>query len=285
MIYPFPAGSGGDIATRIFADALSKELGVPVKVSNITGGRATIGAAEVVKSKPDGYTLGSLPIGPAVTQPIFSDKLSYKIDDLDPLCQFTYLPIVVVSGAHTPYKTMKDLIAFANANPGQVKFAHPGVGTVPFLMMKAVETSTGIRMKAIPFKGLKPGITAAAGGHVDVALGVLGGVIGLQKAGKLNVLGLFSAERMELAPNVPTVEEDGVKVYPQLWTGIFAAKGLDPAVRGKLEDALAKAVKSESFTAAMLKAKSPVLYQNSSEFKEKIAADIKYFNDYKAKSK
>jgi tripartite-type tricarboxylate transporter receptor subunit TctC len=284
MIYPFPAGSGGDIATRIFADALSKELGVPVKVSNITGGRATIGAAEVAKSKPDGYTLGSLPIGPAVTQPIFSKKLAYGTDDLEPLCQFTYLPIVVVSGAHTPYKTMKEFISYAKKNPGKVKFAHPGVGTVPFLMMKAVESSTGISMKGIPFKGLKPGITAVAGGHVDVALGVLGGVLGLQKAGKVNVLGLFAANRMELAPGVPTVEEDGVKVYPQLWTGIFAPKGLDPVIKKKLEDALAKAAKDESFTAAMLKAKSPVLYQSSKEFKNKITADITYFNDYKAKS-
>ena len=120
MIYPFPAGSGGDIATRIFADAVAKELGKPVKVTNVTGGRGTIGAAKVVQAKEDGYEIGSLPIGPAVTQPIFAKKLPYKTEDLEPICQFTYLPIVVVAGAHTPYKTIKGLVDYAKKNPGKV---------------------------------------------------------------------------------------------------------------------------------------------------------------------
>ena len=82
IIYPFPAGSGGDIAARILADAVGKELGKPVKVSNVTGGRGTIGARQVVQAKKDGYEIGALPIGPSVTQPIFSEKLPYKTEDL-----------------------------------------------------------------------------------------------------------------------------------------------------------------------------------------------------------
>jgi tripartite-type tricarboxylate transporter receptor subunit TctC len=285
MIYPFPAGSGGDIATRIFADAASKALGQPVKVSNVTGGRATIGAAKVAQAKKDGYEIGSLPIGPAVTQPIFSAKLPYGTEDLEPICQFTYLPIVLVAGAHTPYKTTKELIAYAKKHPGEVKYAHPGLGTVPFLMLRALETETGIQMKGVPFKGLRPGITAAVGGHVDIALAVLGAALGLQKAGKLNIMGVFAGERLDLAPDVPTVEEDGVATYPQLWTGIFAPKGIEPAVLKKLEKAFAKAAKSPEFGKAMLKAKSPVLYLDRNAFQQKIAADIKYFKAYKAKAK
>jgi tripartite-type tricarboxylate transporter receptor subunit TctC len=285
MIYPFPAGSGGDIATRIFADAASKALGQPVKVSNVTGGRATIGAAKVAQAKKDGYEIGSLPIGPAVTQPIFSAKLPYGTEDLEPICQFTYLPIVLVAGAHTPYKTTKELIAYAKKHPGEVKYAHPGLGTVPFLMLRALETQTGIQMKGVPFKGLRPGITAAVGGHVDIALAVLGAALGLQKAGKLNIMGVFAGERLDLAPNVPTVEEDGVATYPQLWTGIFAPKGLAPAVLKKLESAFAEAAKSPEFGKAMLKAKSPVLYLDRNAFQQKIAADIKYFKAYKATAK
>ncbi len=285
MIYPFPAGSGGDIATRIFADAASKALGQPVKVSNVTGGRATIGAAKVAQAKKDGYEIGSLPIGPAVTQPIFSAKLPYGTEDLEPICQFTYLPIVVVAGAHTPYKTTKELIAYAKKHPGEVKYAHPGLGTVPFLMLRALETETGIQMKGVPFKGLRPGVTATVGGHVDIALAVLGAALGLQKAGKLNIMGVFAGERLDLAPNVPTVEEDGVATYPQLWTGIFAPKGLAPSVLKKLESAFAEAAKSPEFGKAMLKAKSPVLYLDRKAFQQKIAADIKYFKAYKAKAK
>jgi tripartite-type tricarboxylate transporter receptor subunit TctC len=284
MIYPFPAGSGGDIATRIFADAASKTLGQPVKVSNVTGGRATIGAAKVAQAKKDGYEIGSLPIGPAVTQPIFSAKLPYSTQDLEPICQFTYLPIVLVAGAHTPYKTTKGLIAYAKKHPGEVKFAHPGLGTVPFFMFKALETAAGITIKGIPFKGLAPGVTAAVGGHVDIALAVLGPALGLQKGGKLNILGLFASKRSNLAPDVPTVEEDGVATYPQLWTGIFAPKGIKPAVLKKLEKAFAEAAKSPGFVDAMGKAKAPVSYLGRNVFEKKIAADVKYFKKYKAKT-
>lgn len=285
MIYPFPAGSGGDIASRIFADAASKTLGQPVKVSNVTGGRATIGAAKVAQAKKDGYELGSLPIGPVVTQPIFSAKLPYGTEDLEPICQFTYLPIVLVAGAHTPYKTTKDLIAYAKKHPGEVKFAHPGLGTVPFFMLRALETATGITMKGVPFKGLAPGVTATVGGHVDIALAVLGPAMGLQKGGKLNILGLFASERSKLAPDVPTVEEDGVATYPQLWTGIFAPKGIEPAALKKLENAFAEAAKSREFVEAMGKAKAPVSYLERKAFQQKIATDVKYFKAYKAKSR
>ena len=285
MIYPFPAGSGGDIATRVLADAAGKQLGVPIKVSNVTGGRGTIGAAKVAQAKKDGYEIGSLPIGPALTQPIFSAKLPYKTEDLEPICQFTYLPIVVVAGAHTPYKTIKGLVDYAKKNPGKVTFAHPGLGTVPYLMLKALETATGIKMKGVPFKGLRPGVTAVVGGHVDLALAVFAGAFGLQKAGKVNILGVFAGKRMDLAPNIPTVEEDGVKTYPQLWTGIFAPKGTDPAALKKLGSAFAKVIKSQGFAKAMSKAKLPVLYLDKSAFQKKIAADIKYFKAYKAKKK
>ena len=283
LIYPFPAGSGGDIATRILADAASKTLGQPVKVSNVTGGRATIGAAKVAQAKKDGYEIGSLPIGPAVTQPIFSAKLPYATEDLEPICQFTYLPIVLVAGAHTPYKTTKELIAYAKKHPGEVKYAHPGLGTVPFMMLRALETETGIQMKGVPFKGLRPGVTATVGGHVDIALAVLGGALGLQKAGKLNIMGVFAGERLDLAPNVPTVEEDGVATYPQLWTGIFAPKGIEPAALKKLGKAFAEAAKSPEFVNAMSKAKTPVSYLDKKAFQKKLTADIKYFKAYKAK--
>lgn len=285
LIYPFPAGSGGDISTRILADAAYKVFGKPVKVSNVTGGRATIGAAKVARARKDGYELGSLPIGPAVTQPIFSAKLPYKTSDFAPICQFTYLPIVLVANSETPYKTTKALIEYAKKHPGQVKYAHPGLGTVPYMMMKSLETSAGIKMKGVPFKGLRPGVTAAVGGHVDVALSVAAGAVGFQKAGKLNILGVFAGERMKLMPNVPTMDEDGVKDYPMLWTGIFAPMGTPAPVLKAIEDGFSKAVKDQKFVDAMTKAKMPILYLDSSAFKAKIDKDIQYFEAYKAQTK
>ncbi len=281
LIYPFPAGSGGDISTRILADAASKVFKQPVKVSNVTGGRATIGAAQVARAKKDGYEIGSLPIGPAVTQPIFSAELPYTTADFAPICQFTYLPIVLVANANAPYKTTKELIEYAKAHPGEVTYAHPGLGTVPYMMMKSLEKSAGIKMKGVPFKGLRPGVTAAVGGHVNIALSVAAGAVGFQKAGKINILGVFAGDRMKLMPSVPTMDEDGVKDYPMLWTGIFAPKGTPAPVLKSLEEGFAKAVKDPKFIDAMTKAKMPILYLDSTAFKAKIDNDMKYFKAYK----
>jgi tripartite-type tricarboxylate transporter receptor subunit TctC len=285
IIYPWPAGSGGDIATRLLANALSKVLGQPVKVMNVAGGRGTIGAARVAREKPDGYVLGSLPIGPALTQPLFARGLPYQTSSLEAICMFTYLPLVLVVGPQAPYKNLKQFIAYARKNPGKIVFAHPGIGSVPYLAMRALEASAKIKMRGVPFKGLRPGVTAVVGGHVSVAPAALAGVVGFAKAGRLRILALFAAKRLALAPTIPAVEEFGVKTYPMVWTGMFAPKGLKPAVLKKIQAALAKVINDPKFVAAMTRANQPVLYMNQADFLKKIQDDIKYFQAFKAKKK
>lgn len=285
VVYPWPAGSGGDIATRLFAEHASKVLGVPVKVTNVPGGRGTIGAAEVARAKPDGYTIGSLPIGPAVTQPLFAKGLPYKTQDLAPICQFTYLPIVLIASPKAPYKTLAEFMAYGKANSGKIKFAHPGVGSVPYLAMVALAQHGGFEMTGVPYKGLRPGVTAVVGSHVDVAPAVLAGAVKFAAAGKLKILALMAPKRMAMAPDVPTVEEFGVKTYPQVWTGIFAPKATPAPVLAKLRAGFAKAAASEAFIAAMTKAKQPVAFMDAEAFAAKIAADIKYFQAFKAQKK
>lgn len=281
IVYPFPAGSGGDMVTRIFADNLSKELGKPVKVSNVTGGKGTIGASNVAKGRNDGYEIGALPIGPAVSQVVFSGRLPYTTSDFEPVCQFTYLPVVLVASTKSNIKTTKELIAYAKENPGKLIYGHPGLGSVPYMMIQALQQSAGIELKGIPFKGLQPGVTAAVGGHVDIALSVAAAAEGFNKAGKLNILGVFAGERMEQMPEVPTLDEDGVKDYPMLWTGIFTPKGVAPDILKRLEGACTNVVKSEAFTKAMGKAKMPISYLNKKDFETKIDSDTEYFKAYK----
>jgi tripartite-type tricarboxylate transporter receptor subunit TctC len=281
LIYPFAAGSGGDISTRILAEIVSEKLGKPVKVTNVTGGRGTLGASEIARARKNGYELGSLPTGPAVTQTVFNPGLNYKPSNFEPIIQFTYFPIVLVASPDKPYKNIKQLIEYAKKHPGEVSFAHPGQGSIPYLMMKALESQSGVKLTGIPFKGLAPGVAAAVGGHVDLATAAYAGVLGFKKAGKLNILGLFAGERMKFAPDVPTVKEDGLKIYPQNWCGIFAPKGLDPKIIKKLEDVFTDAAKSPEFTAAMEKIQLPVEILSSKEFSDKISRDIKYFNEFK----
>jgi tripartite-type tricarboxylate transporter receptor subunit TctC len=285
LIYPWPAGSGGDIATRLLADQVSKELGVPVKVTNMPGGQGTIGTAKLVKASPDGYEIGSLPIGPALTQPIFAPDLPYKTSDLVPICQFTYLPLVLIARADAPFNTFTQFMEYGKAHSGELKYAHPGVGSVPYLAMLSLEKNGGFKMVGVPYKGLAPGVTATVGGHVDVAPAVLSGVLEFQKAGKLKVLALFASERLDMAPEVPSVEEFGVKVYPKIWTGIFAPKGLPSKVLSRLESAFAKAVKDKAFVKAMTTAKQPVTYLDAAAFAGQIEKDRVYFEGFVEKTK
>jgi tripartite-type tricarboxylate transporter receptor subunit TctC len=285
LIYPWPAGSGGDIATRLLADHVSKVLGVPVKVTNMPGGQGTIGTAKLVKATPDGYEIGSLPIGPAVTQPIFAPDLPYKTSDLAPICQFTYLPVVLIARADAPFNTFKEFFEYAKQHSGELKYAHPGVGAVPYLDMVALEKQGGFNMVGVPYKGLAPGVTAVVGGHVDLAPAVLSGVVEFQKAAKLKILALFSSKRLDTAPQVPSVEEFGVKVYPKLWTGIFAPKGLKPEVFSRLSEAFATAVKDHDFLKAMATAKQPVDYLDAKAFAARIEKDRVYFEGLVEKKK
>lgn len=285
MVYPWPAGSGGDIATRLLADSAARVLGQPIKVINVTGGNGTIGAAQVAKAKKDGYELGSIPIGPAVTQTVFAKDLPYTTHDLHPICQFTYLPLVLVAGAHTPYQTLDEFVAYAKGNPEKVLFVIPGVGSVPHLSMISLESGFGIKMKGVPFKGLAPGVTAVVGGHADIAPASLAEVQSFEKAGKLRILALFAGKRLDLAPHIVTVEERGLKTYPNVWTGIFGPKGMNAAVLKKLETGFAGAVASKEFVEAMHKAQQPVVYLDSKSFREKIEADLAYFRKYAAEMK
>lgn len=285
LIYPWPAGSSGDIATRLLAEEANKLLGGSIGVTNVTGGQATIGTEQVAHAKPDGYTLGSLPIGPAVTQPIFSKELPYKTSDLIPICQFTFLPMLLVANAERPFKTAHEFIDYAKKHQGEMVYGHPGEGSVPYLSVVAFLDTFGIKMKAMPFKGLAPALAACVGGHVDVAPSSVAAVVPYRDAGKIHLLGLFDKNRLSALPDVPTVEEIGVKVYPQVWTGIFAPRGTPEAILERLYTVFGKATQSQTFLDGMAKVKQPVQFLDHKAFSEKIAKDVNFFTDFVAKQK
>jgi len=280
MIYPWPAGSGGDIAARLLADHVGKFFKVPVKVSNVEGGAGTIGTAELVKSKPDGYTIGVIPIGPAVTQPTFNKKLPYKTEDMDPVCMFTFMPTVLVAGMQTPYSTFQEFVAYGKANSGKITMANSGAGSVPTILITNVGEVNGFNMISVPFKGLGPSVTAIVGGHVDVSTAFLAGVIKFSQAGKLKILATFLPNRIEAIPDVPSVEEFGIKDNPFVWSGVFTPKNLDPDVKKRIAEAFAKAVNSEDFKKAMAKAELLVNYQDAATFAGHIKKDQKIFGAF-----
>jgi tripartite-type tricarboxylate transporter receptor subunit TctC len=285
LIVPWATGGVTTFMAHALADQLKPILKETFVVHNMPGAQGTIGAHAVATAKPDGYTLGSIPIGPIVTQPIF-EKTPYAYTDLEPVCQFSFLPLFLVCGSHTPYKNIQELIEFAKKNPEKVVYHHPGDRTVPFFSLKAFASANGIRlMKAVPYPGMGAAVKDMIGGHVDVGPASIGDLAPYMEGDRIRILGIFAGKRWEEFPNVPASEEFGVKAFPKIWNGIFAPKGTPKEVLAILEKSVREAVSSKGFQEAMKKLKQPIEFLGREDFKKRIEEDVKYFQRMKEESK
>lgn len=285
LIVPWATGGITTFMAHALADHLKPILKEAVVVHNMPGAQGTVGANAVVTSKPDGYTLGSIPIGPVVTQPIF-EKTPYVHTDLEPICQFSYLPLFLVSGSHTPYKTAQELIEFAKKNPDKVVYHHPGDRTVPYFSLKTFSTVHGIKIvKAVPYPGMGKAVMDMIGGHVDVGPASIGEIVPYMEGDRIRLLVFFAKKRWDEFPNVPSSEELGVKALPKIWNGIFAPKETPKEILGLLERSIREAVFSKGFQEAMKKLRQPIEFLSREEFKKVIEEDVKYFQRMKAEAK
>jgi len=285
LIVPWETGGATTFIAHALADHLKPILKQAIVVQNMPGGQATVGTHAVATAEPDGYTLGQIPIGPIVTQPIFQ-KTPYTHVDLEPVCQFSYLPFFLVCGGHTPYKTAQELIEFAKKNPDKVVYCHPGDQTVPYFSLKTFATGHGIKiLKAVPYRGTGKALMDMIGGHVDVGPLSIVDIVPYMEGDKIRVLVFFGKKRWEQFPNVPSYEELGVKALPKVWNGIFAPKGTPKEIINLLERSVREAVFSKGFQEVMKKFQQPIEFLGSEEFKKVIEEDVKYFQRMKAEAK
>lgn len=285
VIVPWATGGSTTFMAHALADHLKPLLKETVVVHNMPGAQGTVGTHSVATSKPDGYTLGSIPIGPIVTQPIF-EKTPYALADLEPVCQYSFLPLFLVCGAHTPYKNIAEFIEFAKKNPDKVIYHHPGDRTVPYFSLKALASANGVRMvKAVPYPGMGAAVKDMIGGHVDIGPGSIGDIVPYMEGDKIRILGLFAGKRWEEFPNIPSSEEFGIKALPKIWNGVFAPKGTPKEVLDILEKSIREAVFSKGFQEAMKKLKQPIEFLGRDDFKKRIEEDVKFFQKMKEESK
>jgi tripartite-type tricarboxylate transporter receptor subunit TctC len=214
MIVPLAAGSAVDNAARIVAQKMSLGLGQSVVIENITGSSGLIGADRVAKAAPDGYTIGGfndsiLTMVPNIYKPMPWNALT----DFDPLSLVATIEWGLVVKADSPYKTVADLIAAAKAAPGKLTFSSGGSGSPQHIGMALFNTTAGLNMLHVPYKGATPAAVAAAAGEVDVAFQGLGTVTSLIQAGKLRLLATSTPKRLPQYANVPTVDESGLKGF------------------------------------------------------------------------
>lgn len=244
-IVPFPPGGSTDQIARAVGPSVGKTLGQAWVVENRPGATGSIGAGQVKRAAPDGYTLMVASIGVYAVNPYLRKGLPYDpTKDFDMLTIPVRAPNVLVVNPEFPVKSLGDVVSYMKAHPGKVTFANSGAGSSDHLTAALFMQQTGTQGINVPYKGGAPAITDLLGGQVNASFQNLNAVIGYIKTGKLKALAITSAKRSPLLPDVPTLDEAGVKnadVYS--WQGIAGPKGLPKDVKAKLYDALAGALK------------------------------------------
>ncbi len=227
LIVPSSPGGGTDTTARIIAPKLSELLGQQVVIDNRAGAGAIIGAEIASRAAPDGYTL-LMGLSTYTINPAMLRKIPFDITrDFAPISLAVTLPNVLVSHPSLPVKTVKELIAFAKARPGQLQFASAGVGTNPHLTMELFLSMSGLKMVHVPYKGVGPALIDVVAGHVPMMTGSILSAYPQIKSGRLRAYGVTSARRATGAPEIPTIAEAGVPGYDAVqWYGLLAPAGI-----------------------------------------------------------
>jgi len=278
LVIPFPPGGAFDAVGRPLADRMRPLLGTVV-VDNIGGGGASLGAAAVARARPDGYTLllgGTLPhVNEALLK---SQPLYDPIKDLDPIAAVAANVLCIAVHPSLPAQTLKELIAYAKANPGKLSYGHAGVGSIQHLTGELFKSLAGtLDIVQVPYRGTGPLITDLLGGQIPMGTpGVTGQVLEYHRSGKLRVLAVTSPTRLMAAPELPTAAELG---FPGMTVrgsiGLLAPAGTPNAIIEQVAKATRTAIAEPAFQRMLTDAGiEPTLDSNPEEFRRSLAADV-----------
>jgi len=223
MVVPFPAGGGIDTVARVIAPKLAESLGQPVIIDNRVGASGTVGTEAVAKAAPDGYTLLATFASHAQNASLYP-KLGYDtVKDFAPITLIATVPNILVINPSLPVKTVKELVALAKKHPGEILYASIGNGTPAHLSAELFNSMAGIRMTHVPYKGAAASIVALISGETQLTFTTVLVAMPHIKSGRLRALGVASLKRSTVLPDVPTIDEAGVRGYESnAWYGLLA---------------------------------------------------------------
>ena len=223
MVVPFPAGGGIDTVARVIAPKLAESLGQPVIIDNRVGASGTVGTEAVAKAAPDGYTLLATFASHAQNASLYP-KLGYDtVKDFAPVTLIATVPNILVINPSLPVKTVKELVALAKKHPGEILYASIGNGTPAHLSAELFNSMAGIRMTHVPYKGAAASIVALISGETQLTFTTVLVAMPHIKSGRLRALGVASLKRSTVLPDVPTIDEAGVRGYESnAWYGLLA---------------------------------------------------------------
>jgi tripartite-type tricarboxylate transporter receptor subunit TctC len=266
IVVPYPAGGGIDVISRVIGERLGRSLGQPVLVDNKPGGGTLLAADFVAKAPADGYTLMVTTDSTMTINQHLYAKLPYDpVKDFAPITQLVLLNQLLANPA-VPANNLKELIAYAKANPGKLNYASYGSGSQPHLAMETLKAQAGIDIVHVPYKGIPQAVPAALAGEVQLTFSGAASSQAFIKAGKLKALAVGGKTRMPLLPDVPTFTESGFPDVPaNAWFGLFAPAGTPRDVVMKLHAEVTRILKDPEFVQKEIVAKSYDLVASTPE--------------------
>jgi tripartite-type tricarboxylate transporter receptor subunit TctC len=241
LVVPQTAGGTNDIVARLVAPAFGEAIGASVVVENRPGAGGNIGTQGVARSAKDGYTLLlTINSAQAINPALYKNPGFDPINDFVPLYYIGATPYVLVTPPGSPYKTLADVVAAAKKKPGELSYASAGNGTISHLLGAMLNTSAGIEMQHIPYKGVAPAINDVLGGQVPFAFASLPSALNYIKTGKLQAIAISSAKRSSAAPEIPAIAETYPDCVGEVWVAIFAPMGVSADVIKKNQTAMEK---------------------------------------------
>ena len=281
IVVPFPAGGSTDMVARTLGQGLQEKLGQTVVVDNRPGATGTIGAAQVKRAAPDGYTLLVSSLGTFVIAPHLIKATPYDAtQDFDYLSVLVQAPNVLVASSATDAKTVADVLALLKSKPGKVSFASSGAGSSDHLSAEVFWQQTGTEGLHVPYKGGAPAVNDLLGGQVDFSFQNVNAVLSHIRAGKLRPIAVTGSKRSPVLPDVPTLAEAGVKgaeVYS--WQGFAAPKGLPAPVKAKIMDATIATFKDPAVAKRMTDQGIEVVVSTPEQTTAYQAAEFKRWKD------
>ena len=247
LIIPFASGSATDTSARIYATALSKQLGQQVVPDNRPGAGGAIGLELLARAAPNGYIIAYAGAGPLAINRSVSEKLPYDVEkDFAPISQAIDAPLIMAASPTLPVKTVKDVIALARARPGQLSNGSSGTGTIGYLAGELFKLMTNTQIVHIPYKGGAQAAIDVIAGHVQLIFDPINGVSPFVRSGKLRGLAVTGARRVGSFPDLPTVAESGVAGYEiTTWGGLIAPVRLPQAIVARLSQEMRTAAASQ----------------------------------------
>nr|WP_258162904.1 tripartite tricarboxylate transporter substrate binding protein [Rhizobium sp. TH2] len=275
MVVPFAAGGSTDLVARLVADKMSNLLGQQIIVENVGGAGGNIGAAQVVRAEPDGYTILMGTVATHALNPLILKTKPYDPEkDFAPVSLLVIVPNVLVVNPQFPAKDINELIALLKKNPDKYVYASSGNGTPLHLSGELFKTMTGLTMEHVPYKGSGPALTDLLGNQVPMMFDNLPSSSGHIKSGSLRALGVTTKERVASFPDVPAIAETvpGYETYS--WNALFAPAGTPPEVISTLQQAAAKALQDPEVVDRMGEFSATIVGSTPEQLSEHVKAEL-----------